>query len=302
MALHTTAFPFIVTSLTATSALLCLPMIALAMINFGTLSIGLNALLAILIFTHHATFTILSLKAKKRLMLARKRIVIDDADSSIFDPNDAPPPAYDSINVAALTFLLILNAIAFSIMVDITSRGALKSTLPAERVGSHKWNIKIQIGQTGVLGVELLLLAANLALCALGAKRIEEEKQRREAELECGMISPVVRFDCFVLSLAKTNMWFTVTPTRTHGDILGYRTGPSFISFLWSWLTYLRILGNLSLNGRLISPSCSPQPPATLAAEDLKSKEAQHIMFSVLVQDWPAGILDNFHQQHGTSI
>jgi hypothetical protein len=166
-------------------------MMALAVVNFGTLSIGLNALLAVLILTHHATFAVLSLKAKKRLMLARKRVVIDDADSSLFDLDGTPPPAYNSINVAALTFLLILNAIAFSIMVDITSRGALKSTLPAERVGSHKWNIKVQIGQTSVLGAELLLLASNLALCAVGAKRIEEEKERREAELECGMISPV---------------------------------------------------------------------------------------------------------------
>lgn len=196
MALHTTPFPFFVTSLTVSSALLCLPMMALAVVNFGTLSIGLNALLAMLILTHHATFTVQSLKAKRRLMLARKRVVIDDADSSIFDLDDAPPvpPAYDGINIAALTFLLILNAIAFSIMVDITSRGALNSTLPPERVGSHKWNIKIQIGQTSVLGAELLLLAANLALCVVGAKRIEEEKDRREAELECGMISPVVRF------------------------------------------------------------------------------------------------------------
>ena len=94
--------------------------------------------------------------------------------------------AFGLLNILCTSFLCIITAVAFSIMVDITTRGAKKSTLPVERIGSHKWNIKVQIAQTTVLGAELVTLMAALVFCAMGLKRFYDEKERREAEFEYG--------------------------------------------------------------------------------------------------------------------
>jgi len=179
-----TMFPGPVFYLTALSGLICLPIFALSMVNFGLLSIWLNAALAVVIAIHHITLCIVTWASRKSIPL--KKVIIDDEESSFFlDDLDVEPPApYSLTNIASLVFLVILNAIAFSIMVDITTRGAMKSTLPAERVGSHKWNIKIQIGQSSVLGVELLVLSAILTICALGRRRVIEEAEDRKDELE----------------------------------------------------------------------------------------------------------------------
>jgi hypothetical protein len=96
-------------------------------------------------------------------------------------------------------------------MVDITSRGAIKSTLPAERIGSHKWNIKVQIAQTTVLGTELVTLLAVLVICALGRMRFCEAKEKREAELEYGgklpvVVSPLKHFGKYFLDTYLTGV------------------------------------------------------------------------------------------------
>ncbi|KAF8959607.1 hypothetical protein BDZ97DRAFT_1384345 [Flammula alnicola] len=185
-----TAFPLPVLGLTAASIVICFPMVALSMVNFGLLSIWLNAAVAFLVLIHHIAFLAVSWISRKHV--SSKKVIIDDDESSPLsvDTDAVPPVAYSLTNIACLTFLLILNAIAFSIMVDITSRGAIKSTLPAERVGP-KWNIKVQIGQTSVLGAEMLVLGSLLTICAMGLKRVMDEKENKEAELEYGLASPV---------------------------------------------------------------------------------------------------------------
>jgi len=177
-------FPRPVLYLTAVSGLICLPIFALSIVNFGLLSIWLNAAVSVFIGIHHLTLCIVSWALRKRL--PSPKIIIDDEESSFFhdDPEIEPPAAYSRTNIASMVFLVILNAIAFSIMVDITTRGAMKSTLPAERVGSHKWNIKIQIGQSSVLGIELLVLSTILAICTFGRKRMVDEAEERKSELE----------------------------------------------------------------------------------------------------------------------
>ncbi|KDR81035.1 hypothetical protein GALMADRAFT_136096 [Galerina marginata CBS 339.88] len=92
--------------------------------------------------------------------------------------HDKPCP-----NLAFISFLTIINIIAFSITVDITTRGGINSALPIERVG-RKWNIKIQIGQAAVLGVELVLLGAILLISGLGRRRFAIEQEERDEELE----------------------------------------------------------------------------------------------------------------------
>ncbi|KAF8183369.1 hypothetical protein BJ912DRAFT_548807 [Pholiota molesta] len=176
--------PLPILYMTVVSGLVCLPIFALSIVNFGLLSIWLNAAVSVFIAVHHLTLCIVSWVSRKRL--PSTKIIIDDEESSFFldDPEVDPPAAYSRTNIASLVFLVILNAIAFSIMVDITTRGAMKSTLPAERVGSHKWNIKIQIGQSSILGVELLVLSTILTICTLGRKRIVDAVEERRSALD----------------------------------------------------------------------------------------------------------------------
>jgi len=169
-------------------------MIALSIVNFGMLSIWLNATVAFVILIHHFSFLAATWISRKHANSAQ--IVAFEDDEFQLDPltlEDLEPPMPCSLlNVIATTFLCIITTIAFSIMVDITTRGAIRGTLPAERVGSHKWNIKVQIAQTTVLGTELVTLLAVLAICALGRFRFAEAKEKREAELEYGGKLPEV--------------------------------------------------------------------------------------------------------------
>lgn len=171
--------------LTGVSIIFCLPMIALSIVNFGMLSIWLNATVAILILIHHFVFLTAAWRSRKHAS-SSKLAVIDDDESSSLIMDSEPPMAFGLLNVLCTSFLCIITALAFSIMVDITTRGASKSTLPVERIGSHKWNIKVQIAQTTVLGAELVTLMAALVFCAMGLKRFHDEKEKREAELEYG--------------------------------------------------------------------------------------------------------------------
>lgn len=165
------------------SGLFCLPILALSMVNFGLLSIWLNAAVAIMISVHHIVLGAVTWTSRKYRQ--SPKVIIDDEESSPLHNNDGvePPAAYSLTNIAFLVFLVILNAIAFSVMVDITTQGGVKSTLPAERVG-HKWNLHIQIGQSSLLGVELLTLSALLTISCLGRARLISEADNRKEELE----------------------------------------------------------------------------------------------------------------------
>ncbi|PPQ82882.1 hypothetical protein CVT25_009699 [Psilocybe cyanescens] len=176
--------------LTGFGMLICIPMLALSVVNFGILSIWLNAAVAFLILLHHISFSCVNWVANKRSSNRSTTFVIDPEEALVEEksqwddePDVEMPIPFQTLNISCLVFLFILTAMAFGIMVDITSRGAMKSTLPAERIGSAKWNIKVQIGQTAVLGCELLVLGANLAICALGRRRVievNEDKDGRE--------------------------------------------------------------------------------------------------------------------------
>lgn len=153
------------------------------MVNFGLLSIWLNAFVAVIITVHHVVLGTVIWSSRKRTQ-SSKAIIDDEESSPLRAVEDLEPPTvYSLTNIAFLVLLVILNALAFSVMVDITTRGGANSTLPAERVG-HKWNLKIQIGQSTMLGAELLVLSAILTLCTLGRQRFVSEVERRKGELE----------------------------------------------------------------------------------------------------------------------
>lgn len=115
-------------------------------------------------------------------------MVDEDESESALHLAEEPSNFIHIVNIAVLIFLVILNAIAFVIMVDITRLGAVKSTLPAERIGSHKWNIKIEIGQTSVLGVELLVLSTILAMGVSSRRRFNAEQKEKMDEMDYGLV------------------------------------------------------------------------------------------------------------------
>jgi hypothetical protein len=173
--------------LTGVSIIFCLPMITLSIVNFGMLSIWLNATVAILILIHHFAFLAVTWRSRNKASSSKMAVIDDDDDESNSLTMDLEPPmAFGLLNIFCTSFLCIITALAFSIMVDITTRGAIRSTLPVERIGSHKWNIKVQIAQTTVLGAELVTLMTALVFCGMGLRRFHDQKERREAELEYG--------------------------------------------------------------------------------------------------------------------
>jgi len=178
--------PMPIIYLTGVSIIFCIPMIALSVVNFGMLSIWLNATVGILILIHHFAFMAVMWRSRKHASSSKTMAVIDDDETDSLITDSEPPMAFSLLNVLCTSFLCIITAIAFCIMVDITTRGGSKSTLPAERIDSHKWNIKVQIAQTTVLGSELATLMAALVFCAMGMMRFFDEKEKREAELEYG--------------------------------------------------------------------------------------------------------------------
>ena len=186
-------FPRSIIALTAFSGIVCLPMIALSAVNYGALSIWLNALIAFLIIVHHLSFSIIAWTRRKHLAQVNKAIMLIapvDEVSAILAPH---PIAYDLWNILSLGFLFIINSISFGIMVDITTNGPIKSTLPAERVGSHKWNLKIQYGQVAVLAVELVLLGAMIFICWFGRARVIEAQDNLQEEIDYDMMeAPMV--------------------------------------------------------------------------------------------------------------
>jgi len=186
--MQTEKFPKSVTVLMTFSALVCLPMVVLSMVNYGMLSIWLNATVAFLVLIHHISFGIAAWTRRKHLADISKAVMLVTSVEEFSALMTPPPIAYEVWNILSLGFLFILNSTAFGIMVDITTRGAMKSTLPAERIGSHKWNIKIQIGQTSVLGTEVLLLASMLVVCFLGRRRVMEAQENIQEEIDYDMM------------------------------------------------------------------------------------------------------------------
>jgi hypothetical protein len=169
--------------LTVISLLIAIPTIALSVVNFGTLSIWLNSTVAALVLLYHMVFlTVVSIYRKSFSSASvdtpvvgphRERADLDES-CDYFDRAPSKPQsiAFSKWSIAALVFLLAANLIAFSTMVNVTTLGAVRGTLPAERLGSHKWDIKIQIAQTAVLGCQLLAIGALPGISAWGRRCI----------------------------------------------------------------------------------------------------------------------------------
>lgn len=181
--------PLSVIILTIISFLIAIPMIALSVVNYGMLSILLNSTVAVLALLYHLVFLIVVLIYRKSFSSTHTPVVEqhNETEDDSFDddlPSKTPSIAFNKWSLIALTFIFLANLIAFCIMVDITTLGALRGTLPAERLGSHKWNITIQKAQTTVLGCQSLTLGLLLGISAWGRRRIVLEEERKSREVQ----------------------------------------------------------------------------------------------------------------------
>ena len=189
--------PLSVMILTIISLFITIPMIALSVVNFGMLSIWLNSTVAILIFIYHFGFLVVVFIYRKRFSSTVDTIIIEQQDSAevVVDndswveldqtPSPSKPPsiAFTNKSIMALIFLFVANTIAFCVMADVTTLGVQRGTLPAERLGSHPWNINIQMAQTAVLGCQLLTIGALLGITFCGRRRIILEEESRSQEV-----------------------------------------------------------------------------------------------------------------------
>ena len=189
--------PLSVMILTIISLFITIPMIALSVVNFGMLSIWLNSTVAILIFIYHFGFLVVVFIYRKHFSTTADTIIIEQQDSVVVDddswvdldqmhhhpPSKPPSIAFTNKSIMALIFLFVANTIAFCVMADVTTLGVQRGTLPAERLGSHPWNINIQMAQTAVLGCQLLTIGALLGITFCGRRRIVLEEENRSQEV-----------------------------------------------------------------------------------------------------------------------
>ena len=186
--------PLSIIFFTIISLLVSIPMIALSIVNFGMLSIWLNSTLAVLVLLYHLVFLIVVFIYRRRFPSASadasgvnqgdKAAEYKDFDGLDNMPSKPPSIAFNKWSIMALTFLFIVNMIAFGIMVNVTTLGPALSTLPTERLGSHSWNIKIQKAQTIVLGCQLLTIGTLLGISFWGWRRIILDEENRSEECQ----------------------------------------------------------------------------------------------------------------------
>lgn len=157
-------------------------------VDIGMLPISAVASLDLL---HHIVFLIVVFINRKNFSSAPEQHTAraENKSSDYFEMAPLKPQsiAFNKWNIVSLFFLLAANFIAFSVMVDDTNvLGAMGRTLPAESSGLEKWDFKIHVTQTVVLGCQLLTIATMLGISAWGRRSIilEKEDRLQEAQYE----------------------------------------------------------------------------------------------------------------------
>lgn len=177
--------PLSIIILTIISFLIAIPMMALSVANIGMSSMWSNSTVAGLDLLYHIVFLIVVFIHRKNISTASEHHTegAEEKSSDYFDMAPLKPPSigFSKWNIISLTFLLAVNFIAFSVMVNATTvLGAIES------LGLQKWDFKIQVTLTVILGCELLTIATTLVISAWGRRRIilEEENRLQEAQYE----------------------------------------------------------------------------------------------------------------------
>lgn len=198
--------------LTLISLITCIPLVVLSTLNYGVLSLWLNASVAGLAFVFHITIIYLSwrrrtggfyasssspppsrsgsLTAKVPFTLTLPTILV--AKHHV-EPT-RPSVAYSVPSLICLAILCTISTIAFGSTVSLTLHG-VQSLLPAERVSIQPWNKKVQIAQSVVIGTQSLLLGIIFLICFLGKRKVHKGRRERKEEVIYGLRTPVVRFN-----------------------------------------------------------------------------------------------------------
>lgn len=198
---HASLPPFII-PFSVLSMVLSAGVLGLSIVNFGLLSRWYNAAAAILAILFHA---VLIYRIRRHPRYVPPMVVVIPIGSS---PHTAPSPMNEKQShqdivhstpdfhavhhmgtLLSLTFLNIIYLVAFGLMMDITIRGGKKSTLPAERAEgmTFPWDIRIQIAQTALVGVEALTLGIILATSLIGRARIAQPQDEEQENVEFGL-------------------------------------------------------------------------------------------------------------------
>ena len=190
----------------------------LSIVNFGLLSRWYNAAAAILAFLFSSILIYLIRRHPKFVppmvivlpmspFPTEKTPKVDRSDQ---EPVHSTPDFHVIHHMATLMCLTLLNIVylvALGLMLDITIKGGAKSTLPGERAKgvTYPWNIKVQIAQTALVGVEALTLAVTLVICLIGRARIGQLQDEEQENSDYGLRSSEV---CSILpTIIITNMF-----------------------------------------------------------------------------------------------
>lgn len=201
--------------LTFLAMLISIPVGVLSIFNYGLICRAFNGAIAIITFVFGIVFLVFWLRERRQKTPESREEVPDitltlpsgsqglDLQDMLKEGSEPPTAAslfgspFEPINfpIANTMYTLfvalgisVTYIVGFAIMTDITIRGGVNSTLPAERDPkmTYPWNINIQIAQTATMGLQMLVTLAIVSSSFLGRVRVvqEEKDSREEVEYE----------------------------------------------------------------------------------------------------------------------
>jgi len=206
--------------LTILAMLVSIPVGVLSIFNFGLICRAYNGAIAIITIVFGAVFILFWVRERRQNSkptentVPEVRIVFPTVGAAVDlqDMLKESPTTADFPNTAAALFgakfepinfpiantmytlfialgISVAYIVGFAIMTDITIRGGVNSTLPAERDSkmTYPWNINIQIGQTATMGLQMLVTLAIVFSSFLGRVRVVEEEKESREEVEYGL-------------------------------------------------------------------------------------------------------------------
>ncbi|KAH6915610.1 hypothetical protein BKA70DRAFT_465174 [Coprinopsis sp. MPI-PUGE-AT-0042] len=206
--------------LTILAMLISIPVGVLSIFNFGLICRSYNGAIAIITFVFGTVFILFWVQERRQkgpastdgvpditvtLASSSSRsdtgLNLQDMLKGTSDPSNAAAlfgAAFEPINfpVANTMYTLFISLgisvayiVGFAIMTDITIRGGVNSTLPAERDPkmTYPWNINIQIAQTATMGLQMVVTLAIVLSSFMGRVRVVEEEKELREEVEYGL-------------------------------------------------------------------------------------------------------------------
>lgn len=198
--------------LTVLAMLVSIPVGVLSIFNFGLICRAYNGAIAIITFVVGAVFILFWVRERRQnakpaqpeVRIVFPTVGVDLQEmlkESLDTPNTAAAlfgAAFEPINFPAASTMYTLfialgisvaYIVGFAIMTDITMRGGVNSTLPAERNPkmTYPWNINIQIAQTATMGLEMLVTLAIVLSAFMGRVRVVQEEKEAREEVEYGL-------------------------------------------------------------------------------------------------------------------